>query len=102
MIKVRGTSDDLIELEGDIREEFYADEDGNYLAFSNGVALRIHYTTEGVWRITKVREGSAGATIQYAEDFEGFDDGDSYSDVAEVIGNVKWVICGTQLVKANA
>ena len=56
-IKVYGASDDLIEIEGDIRTEFYASNDKpNFLAFSNGVVLEIGYTSVGVWKISTLKD----------------------------------------------
>jgi len=41
MLKVYGASDDLIEIKGDIREEFSRyDSEGDYLAFSDGTVLK--------------------------------------------------------------
>ena len=62
MIKVYGASDDLIEVEGDIREEFTAlfdchDNVGGILAFSEGTIVRIVYDIDGIWRITPIRYG---------------------------------------------
>lgn len=93
-VKIYGASDDLIEVEGDIREEFYAvtlnddDDEGGILAFSNGVVIRILYTNEGTWRITPVA-GSV-AIDQCPEDDE-----DNYTDVAEIEGTITWVVFGT-------
>jgi hypothetical protein len=58
-VKVFGDSDDLIEIEGDLREEFNdykTGEEPGYLAFSNGTVIRIQYgaTTEAIWRITVI------------------------------------------------
>jgi hypothetical protein len=94
-ITVYGASDDLIEIDGDISEEFgYRNEDGlgdkgDLLAFSDGTILRIHYTQSGMWRITPVVGGSATLRIEQAP--EG--DEDNYSDKAELSGAV-WVVQG--------
>jgi hypothetical protein len=78
-IEVYGASDDLIEVEGDIREEFnLAGDEGNLLAFSDGTILRIAYGDQGVWRISTVKQGMAVVDIAQAP--EG--DEDNYSDRA--------------------
>lgn len=89
-VTVYGASDDLIEVEGDIREEFpWNDPDAAYLGFSNGVILRILFSISGAWRITPV----AGADrVQVAQCPEN--DEDNYSDKATVDGDVMWVVCG--------
>lgn len=97
MIKVYGASDDLVELEGDINEEFNylglggADEQdsGGLLAFSNGVILRIVYTQEGVWRITTVK---GEVPLNQAPE----DDEDNYSDVA-FVPPADWCVFGIEV-----
>lgn len=95
---VVGASDDLIEVDGAIREEFYApnkvDQDGTrgLLAFSEGTVLRVTYQN-GVWRIAPVKYGSALMQISQAPE----DDEDNYSDRAELIGEFKWVVFGRQI-----
>lgn len=89
-IVITGHSDDLIEVDGDIREEFQA-KDENFVAVSNGTLLRIEYTRAGVWRITPVATGIGGLDIVQAP--EG--DDDNYSDVATVDGEIQWVTHGT-------
>lgn len=98
-VKIYGASDDLIEVEGDVREEFYSvtlnddDDEGGLLAFSNGTVLRIVYTREGLWRITPVAgEVSVEQCIEETDDL--------YSDIAEVPGDIRWVVFGTQFVKS--
>ena len=83
--RVTGASDDLIELEGGIREEFASFDEASLLTFNTGVQLRIHYTNDGIWRITNLRP-HFNVTIIRAEDRPGWTgpDGDMYSDVAIV------------------
>ncbi|MGX6604828.1 hypothetical protein ACWKSP_22270 [Micromonosporaceae bacterium Da 78-11] len=94
-ITVYGASDDLIEVEGDVTEEFpYVEHDstpggGDLLAFSDGTVLRISLTPYGVWRIHTVVRGTAQVTIEDAP--EG--DEDNYTDRATVDG-ATWVVHG--------
>ncbi|WP_047891769.1 hypothetical protein [Micromonospora sp. RV43] len=96
MITVYGASDDLIEIDGDISEEFgYHNEDkGDLLAFSDGTVLRIVFTDAAIWRITTVARGSAELTIEQAPE----DDESNYTDRATLIGAV-WVVHGLALAR---
>jgi hypothetical protein len=90
-ITIYGASDDLIEIEGDIREEFCPSEEDNLLALSSGVLLRIWYSEYGVWRIQHI----AGEGVSITEAPE--DDDDNYSDVAVVESSViKWIVLGNK------
>lgn len=99
-VTVYGASDDLIEVDGDVREEFYAlsddGDDGGLLAFSNGVVLDVRYRN-GVWRIAPII-GASRVEIEFAPE----DDDDQYSDRATLTEDVKWVVYGSQFVKAKA
>lgn len=100
-VTVYGASDDLIEIEGDIREEFIYpslddDGDGVFLAFSSGHVLRIRYSSSGVWRIEPVFSAGELRIEQAPEN-----DDDKYTDVAVIDGaafqGFRWVVLGTQL-----
>jgi len=96
-VTVYGASDDLIEVEGDIREEFslssQGEEEGDLVLFSTGTILRIKYTDNGIWRITPVVVNiDATVDIDQAPEEEG-DDG-VYSDRATVTGDITWVAHG--------
>lgn len=88
---IYGASDDLIEVEGDVREEFpyINDEDGDLFAFSNGVVLRVRYTSDGLWRIDKLASGD-----KVAIDSAGDPESDNYSDRATIDDDVFWVVQG--------
>lgn len=92
-VTVYGSSDDLIEIEGDIREEFYAPTEGPaMLGFSDGTLLSIEYNSDGVWKITRRDRGhSTKLSIDYAEG----PDTDNYSDRATIDADIKWVVMGT-------
>ena len=56
-LKIYGVSDDLVEVEGDIREEYYADGyDGRtlFLAGRLGgqVVVKVQYNNEGEWDVS--------------------------------------------------
>lgn len=86
MVQVYGASDDLIELEGDVSEEFSVS--GPYhLLFSDGTQLRIDYAPDNTacWRIEAVSRGTATITHHPGSEDENFHHRDSdvspYSDL---------------------
>lgn len=96
---VYGASDDLLELDGTISEEFDNDqEDGRIVGFSHGVLLRVTCDGDGCWRIAPLR-GQEHVEIVFArgEDDGGRDDDGcpGYSDKAIVTGDHDWALVGT-------
>lgn len=55
---ITGASDDLIELSGELQEEFncYDCADGT-MAFSDGTLLKVDYDTDGIWRFRPLYKG---------------------------------------------
>lgn len=94
-VKVYGQSDDLIEVEGNIYEEFNPDSSDapSYLAFSDGTVLSIEYSS--TWTIKRVIEGTATFT---KTDATGPDD--DYTDRVKLEGDIRWCVFGSKLVKA--
>lgn len=96
-ITIYGASDDLIEIEGVIREEFNAyDEEENKLAFGDGTVLSVKYDDDGCWRINRVVEGTATYEKKEATDPDG-----DYTDRVTLTGDVKWVLYGKELARAK-
>jgi len=98
-IKIYGASDDLVEVEGDLREEFSCYDSGEpkmkYLGFSDGTLLSIIYGEDGMWRINRLRTGTASYSKEEATDSEG----DNYSDHVTLEGdNFTWVVFGEHMV----
>ena len=97
-ITVYGASDDLIEIDGAIKEEFGWYDSGSkpaYLAFSDGTVLSVIYTDDGMWRINRVATGTALYSKTEATD------GDTdYSDRVSLQGDIAWVVFGQQFEKA--
>lgn len=56
---VTGASDDLIEIRGELTEEFNAYDcaDGTF-AFSDGTLLEVEYDDNGIWRFKPIFKGS--------------------------------------------
>ena len=82
-VRVYGASDDFIEVEGDLREEFGAFDTAKVLTFSDGTQLRVEYSPEGYegrWQIVAKFTPAA-------------DDEDNYSDVVEFETTATWVEC---------
>lgn len=99
-VRVTGASDDLIEIDGGIVEEWGAYDDGSegsLLAFSDGTVLRIRYTETGVWRIELVHKGGCEVRIDQAP--EG--DDQDYTDAATLTGPLDWVVRGVSIAKAK-
>jgi hypothetical protein len=100
-VTITGASDDLIEIDGDIYEEFPAPtidrEAGGYIACSDGTILQIQYL-DGVWRIHLIVAGQATLVITPAP----ANDDTNYSDVAVLDGHpVKWVVLGINWASAD-
>lgn len=96
-LSVYGASDDLIEIEGAIREEFPAyGDDAAFLAFSDGTVLRVAYGqgNQAMWHITRVATGTAAYSHHGATD----EDKD-YSDRVTLSGEIEWVVCGRYFEK---
>lgn len=94
---VYGASDDLIELEGEIREEFSA-YNGGRLAFSNGVLLDLEYDRNGTWRITALAGRELVAHFPARGEDEGNDEDGcpGYSEKAYVTGPIEWVMFASE------
>jgi hypothetical protein len=108
-VTITGASDDLIEVDGDIYEEFTAlnthghgpcdsgDSVGGILAFSDGTVLSITLIDE-VWRIHTERRGPHSVDLTITQAIAG--DPVNYSDRAELDGPITWVVFGADFVTA--
>lgn len=92
-VTVYGASDDLIEIEGDIRAEFDIDRGGKLFAFSDGTIIQIEWTSFGVWRITPLTKGTGELTIVTAP----IDDDDNRTDRATLDADIRWVMRGSEI-----
>lgn len=103
MVKIYGASDDLIEVDGDMREEFslsFRDDDSTiFIACSDGSMFRVLY--DGCWRFARIVEGSAKFSKLEADEADKSGSRPTgepwYSDVVTLDGDVSWVICGTNV-----
>ena len=87
MITITGASDDLIEIDGDINEEFNSyDCNNGLLSVSDGTLLKVKYDEDGIWRFTPMYKGTA---------FKGHEFGDVEADTNDKVfleGVIKWVV----------
>ena len=93
---VYGASDDLIEIEGHLAEEFAGGDEPQYVAFANGVVLKVTYDDEGIWRVVP-RAGSHRVEIVFARGEEAGADEHGcpgYSDKAVILNAGSWVVVG--------
>lgn len=100
-VVVYGSSDDLVEIEGEIDQEFYlrpeGDDESMILAFSDGTVLHITYDEQGMWRINRLFPGTASYSKR-----EGTDPDGDYSDRVELAGlPIYWVVAGYKFQKAK-
>lgn len=92
-----GYSDDLVEIEGDVREEFNPTGDEPVLVtFSTGTVASIQYTAEGAWRIIVLEPGTTVLDLQQCP----ADDEDDYTDRLVISSQVEWVVATDRLVRA--
>lgn len=100
-IVLYGSSDDLVEVEGAVGEEFngYSKDDDHvfYLAVSDGSAFSVKY--DGCWRFRRIAAGSAKMTKVDADENDKTgsraDGKPWYSDIVTLTGdNLTWVILG--------
>lgn len=87
-VTIYGASDDLIEIEGDLSEEFSLGSDAGRLALGDGTILDFRCDTFGVWRFTRAVKGAGTA---YHHDEDPGDDENRYSDRVTLTGDLRWI-----------
>ena len=72
---VTGASDDLIEIEGELSEEFdsYGCSNGR-MAFSDGTLLKVDYAEDGMWRFRPIAIGNSFDRVVYGSAEEDTND----------------------------
>lgn len=82
---VTGASDDLIEIDGELTEEFNAyDCSEGTMAFSDGTLLEVEYDNNGIWRFRVIYKGSL-----YSKKVEGSVSNDTNDEIYFNSG-LKW------------
>jgi hypothetical protein len=99
-ITIYGASDDLVEVEGDIVEEFnpYDGDEPSYLAASDGTMLRITY--DGMWHVAVPQTG-AGTKVHIEP---ATDEDSNYSDKVTLTSEkpFEFVVFGQSMAKRRA
>jgi hypothetical protein len=99
VIRIHGCSDDLIEIDGDIREEFsYQDGTVVYVACSNGSLVKIFYGPDGEWRLSMVRVEPETIYIKH-EPPHGIVGVANYSDLIIIDDSIDWAVCGRGAIR---
>lgn len=84
---VTGASDDLIELRGDLYEEFNSyDCNNGAIAFNDGTILNVRYDEDGIWRFNLISKGSLYIKIE-----QGIVDEDT-NDIVYFKEGLKWCV----------
>jgi hypothetical protein len=95
---IRGHSDDVVCVEGDLTDEFYPGRNEvAYLTSSDGTVLSVGYGKDGFWRINRLKQGTCAFTK-----IEGTDEADDYSDRVTLTGEITWVIFGVRLERITS
>lgn len=96
MIKITGYSDDIIDISGDIEDEFYLNDDEMILGCSDGTLLQCGFDSHGTFRVHLLARGSAPLTKT-----EGVL-ADDTNDVVVLDGPITWVTGGTAVARPIA
>ena len=96
MLKIYGCSDDLIEVEGYINEEYGCygtdkeDRKGVLIVASDGTVAEIKYGKlgQGIWGIQLLAQGSCFVELDLCVD----ESAKPYSDILLLDDDVKWVV----------
>ncbi len=93
-VEIYGASDDLIEVEGDMTEEYGAYSCANYLHFGDGTILEVEYnpTPNHYWRIKVLKVGEGTELTRLPGTYDG-DEEDVSCDRVRLIGDLKSVEC---------
>lgn len=93
-IILRGYSDDIVSLEGNINEEFgFVDYTDRVIMLDDGTIFTVDYST-GIWRFNIKNKGSKYTYTKHEATGEEMDDFEDYSDIITIEGDVKFVVFG--------
>ena len=95
-VYIWGCSDDLVEITGDVEEEFYGS--GGYIVFDNGTMLKVSY--DGDWTIVEDIQGK-NTCIRYRKgspEAIEITDGRDYSDVVKVEGGFNLIAMSEKVI----
>lgn len=104
MLIIYGASDDLVEIEGDIREEFsLPGDDKMYIATSNGFVIEVIY--DGDWKMMpRQTPNTTGGHYDYYP--AGTKEAvylvkSDYTDVIVLKGDFEWIVGGSNYVRTR-
>ena len=99
MLKIYGTSDDLLEIEG---AKYPFDEIGCFdsivkICFTDNTTIEVTYGKEslGIWKISFIKRGSATQTFIECKD----ENADVYSDILEIDADIDKIFVNEKLYK---
>lgn len=94
---LRGYSDDIISLKGNISEEFYSidDEQTRVIMLDDSTIFSVDYSSTGIWRFNIKNVGSKYTYTKHEATGEEDENGDEdYSDIITIEGDVKFIVYG--------
>ncbi len=103
-VTVYGASDDCVELEGDIYDEFYYEGQVGFIGLSDGTLLSIEYNSQGLWHVDVLKLGPGSSLTRRGISGEDGTDADgmpAYSDIITIIGEIDWAVYGSHRGKKN-
>lgn len=96
-VTVTGSGDDIIEIGGDVDQEFYFySDDGRqgHLTFSDGTTMQIWY--EGSTCLWRIREGQIGQSVVIVDGAQPYPGDPAYCrDFATIDGPFSWIEVGS-------
>ncbi len=105
--KIYGASDDLIEIEGDVEEEYGKINARNLsINASDGTQAKITYNDEGEWKIDLINMGNKylDLILSKGEDYKHIHEDaigcSPYSDVLVLDDGIEWVKIGGKTFKS--
>ncbi len=87
-----GCSDDLVEVDGDVRGEVGCYNSSPLLVFSDGTVLSFEYAKTGIWKCTTHRSGELLERVDVCDD----PDAERYSDTAHFGDGIKWCLSASE------
>ena len=107
--RIYGTSDDLIEFDGDAYGEVgynapYGEDPGCLLICSDGTLLRAKYgkpSGGGIWEISLLHKGSLFERISACEEEDDEDDPFPNSDVVRFSDGLRWAYAAKEWEKVH-
>lgn len=97
---ITGASDDLIEIDGALTEEFVwypsSIDERTYLVVSDGTLIEVHYDFFGIWRFKRLVAGSSECFHVQGDETK------DRHDVIKLTGeHFYWIMLGRQIARAK-